>query len=113
MSFFMQLLDDFNHIFAASGIERAGRFVGEDHFGACEQGAHDGDALLLTAGELFGAVVEAGPGIAAFGAVVVLTMLATMSFDARRAWDARFRPGLLLGRRRRRANPGVVSGRAG
>ena len=59
------------------------------------------------------AVVKAGPGIAAFGAVVVLTMLATMSFDARRAWDARFRSGLLHGRRRRRANPGVVSGRAG
>ncbi len=36
-----------------------------------------------------------------------------VSFDARRAWDARFRPGLLHGRRRRRANPGVVSGRAG
>ena len=59
------------------------------------------------------AVVKAGPGIAAFGAVVVLTMLATMSFDARRAWDPRFRPGLLHGRRPRRANPGVVSGRAG
>lgn len=36
------------------------------------------------------AVIRAGPGIAAFGAVVVLTMLATMSFDPRRAWDARF-----------------------
>ena len=35
------------------------------------------------------AVVVAGPGIAAFGAVVVLTMLATMSFDPRLAWDAR------------------------
>ena len=39
------------------------------------------------------AVIKAGPGIAAFGAVVVLTMLATMSFDPRLAWDARFRPG--------------------
>ncbi|MDO4230741.1 MAG: paraquat-inducible protein A [Lautropia sp.] len=37
------------------------------------------------------AEVLSGPGIAAFGAVVVLTMLATMSFDARLAWDARFR----------------------
>ena len=46
------------------------------------------------------AVIKAGPGIAAFGAVVVLTMLATMSFDPRLAWDARFRPGF---RRRARA----------
>ncbi|MDO5055995.1 MAG: paraquat-inducible protein A [Lautropia sp.] len=36
------------------------------------------------------AVIQSGPGIAAFGAVVVLTMLATMSFDPRLAWDARF-----------------------
>lgn len=36
------------------------------------------------------AEVLAGPGIAAFGAVVVLTMLATMSFDPRLGWDARF-----------------------
>lgn len=31
--------------------------------------------------------VEPGPGIVAFGAVVVLTMLATMSFDPRLTWD--------------------------
>ncbi|MDO4904858.1 MAG: paraquat-inducible protein A [Lautropia sp.] len=36
------------------------------------------------------AVILAGPGIAAFGAVVVLTMLAAMSFDPRLGWDARF-----------------------
>ena len=48
------------------------------------------------------AVIKAGPGIAAFGAVVVLTMLATMSFDPRLAWDMRFRPGLRWVRRRRR-----------
>ncbi|MBI4753916.1 MAG: paraquat-inducible protein A [Betaproteobacteria bacterium] len=33
------------------------------------------------------AEIEAGPGAAAFGAVVVLTMLAAMSFDARLIWD--------------------------
>lgn len=33
------------------------------------------------------AVVEAGVGIAAFGAVVVLTMLASLSFDPRLSWD--------------------------
>ena len=52
----MQLLDDFNHIFAAGGIERAGRFVGEDDFAAVHQGAGDGDALLLTAGKFAGLV---------------------------------------------------------
>jgi len=33
------------------------------------------------------AIIEAGPGAAAFGAVVVLTMLAAHSFDARLIWD--------------------------
>lgn len=33
------------------------------------------------------AVVHAGVGIAAFGAVVVLTMLASLSFDPRLTWD--------------------------
>ena len=33
------------------------------------------------------ALVEAGPGAVAFGAVVVLTMLASMSFDPRLIWD--------------------------
>ena len=34
------------------------------------------------------AEITAGPGIAAFGGVVVLTMLASISFDPRLAWDA-------------------------
>lgn len=33
------------------------------------------------------AEITAGPGIACFGAVVVLTMLASMAFDPRLAWD--------------------------
>ncbi|HWU82637.1 MAG TPA: paraquat-inducible protein A, partial [Methylophilaceae bacterium] len=33
------------------------------------------------------AVVHAGPGALAFGAVVVLTMLAAMAFDPRLIWD--------------------------
>lgn len=33
------------------------------------------------------AVIEAGPGAAAFGSVVVLTILATRSFDPRLIWD--------------------------
>jgi len=31
--------------------------------------------------------IEPGPGAVPFGAVVVLTMLATMSFDPRLIWD--------------------------
>ncbi|WP_199155735.1 paraquat-inducible protein A [Chromobacterium sp. ASV23] len=34
------------------------------------------------------ASIKAGPGAIAFGAVVVLTMLAAMSFDPRMIWDA-------------------------
>lgn len=34
------------------------------------------------------ATIHAGPGALAFGAVVVLTMLSTMSFDPRLIWDA-------------------------
>jgi paraquat-inducible protein A len=33
------------------------------------------------------ATITPGPGVAAFGAVVVLTMLASISFDPRLAWD--------------------------
>lgn len=45
---------------------------------------------LLTAIVQFHQVAEVlpGPGAVAFGAVVVLTMLATMSFDPRLIWDA-------------------------
>jgi paraquat-inducible protein A len=35
------------------------------------------------------AVINAGVGIAAFGSVVVLTMLASLSFDPRLTWDSR------------------------
>ncbi|MDG3443971.1 paraquat-inducible protein A [Nitrospirillum amazonense] len=38
------------------------------------------------------AVIQAGPGAAAFGAVVVLTMLAAHSFDPRMIWDRAHRP---------------------
>jgi len=38
------------------------------------------------------AEITAGIGIAAFGAVVVLTMLASLSFDPRLTWDSRLDP---------------------
>ncbi len=44
---------------AGLGVEVAGRFVGQDDGGPVDQGAGDGDALALTAGELVGLVVHA------------------------------------------------------
>ena len=45
---------------------------------------------ILVALVQFGSVasIEAGPGAIAFGAVVVLTMFAALSFDPRLIWDA-------------------------
>jgi len=47
--------------------------------------------ILLTAIANFPGIsqVIAGPGAASFGMVVILTMLATMSYDPRRGWDRR------------------------
>ena len=42
-----------------AGVEVAGGFVGEDEGRAGDEGASDGDALLLAAGELVGHVVFA------------------------------------------------------
>jgi paraquat-inducible protein A len=45
-------------------------------------------ALLAGLVQIHGfATITAGPGVAAFGSVVVLTMLASISFDPRLAWD--------------------------
>jgi paraquat-inducible protein A len=43
-------------------------------------------ASLVRAGKL--ATIVPGPGALAFAAVVVLTMLASLSFDPRLLWDA-------------------------
>ena len=40
------------------------------------------------------ASISAAPGAVAFGAVVILTMLAAQSFDPRLIWDAAERKGL-------------------
>ena len=40
------------------GVKVAGGFVGEDDVRAGEQRTHNGDALLLTTGELFGTVIQ-------------------------------------------------------
>ena len=72
------------HLGAGVGVEVTGRFVGEDHFGACKQGAHDGDALLLTAGELFGAVVEAGFQAEGLDQVVAPLRIGLLTGEAQR-----------------------------
>ena len=45
---------------AGLGVEIAGGFVGEEEGGLVDEGAGDGDALAFAAGELGGAVFEAG-----------------------------------------------------
>jgi paraquat-inducible protein A len=42
---------------------------------------------LVSLGKI--ATIEPGPGAISFAAVVILTMIASMSFDPRLMWDAR------------------------
>jgi hypothetical protein len=44
----------FDNVGSSVLVELAGRFVGEEKTGALREGTCDGDALHLTAGELFG-----------------------------------------------------------
>ncbi len=44
---------------ARVGIEVAGRLVGSDNLGSVDQSPGNGHALLLTAGKLIGAILEA------------------------------------------------------
>ena len=48
------------HADAGAAVERAGRLVAQQHVGALGDGARDGDALLLAAGQLGGKVIHAG-----------------------------------------------------
>src|SRR5690606_2718401 len=61
----VDLLDQLHDLGGGVAIEIAGGFVGEDQFGLVHQGAGNGDALLLTAGQGGGekihAVAEANP----------------------------------------------------
>ena len=47
----------FHDLDAAGGIEVAGRLIGQQHDGLGDDGAGDGDALLLAAGEFAGRVM--------------------------------------------------------
>ena len=51
-------LDGLQHHDARPHVQRAGRFVAEQHLGALGDGARDGHALLFAAGELGGEMVQ-------------------------------------------------------
>ena len=59
------------------------------------------------------AAVHPGPGIAAFAAVVILTMLASMSFDPRLIWDAAERDSEEIGVNGDRTNEAGKTGDGG
>ena len=53
---FIELLHDLHDLLAVLGVEVGGGFVSEDQFGVSGKRPGDRDALLLSAGELVGAV---------------------------------------------------------
>jgi hypothetical protein len=56
----VEIVEERHDLVAGLGVEVAGGFVGEDDGGLVDQGAGDGDALALAAGELVGLVHHAG-----------------------------------------------------
>src|SRR5271156_1351130 len=56
----MKFVEESHDFVAGFGVEVSGGFVGEDDGGLVDQGAGDGDALTLAAGELVGLVHHAG-----------------------------------------------------
>ncbi len=56
----VELVEEGHDLVAGFGVEVSGRFVGENDGGAVDEGACDGDALTLTAGEFVGLVHHAG-----------------------------------------------------
>ena len=55
----VEVEEEFEDVRAVGGVEVAGGLVGEDDGRAEDEGAGEGDALLLAAGELDGVVVHA------------------------------------------------------
>jgi hypothetical protein len=55
----VELRQALHNLVAGLGVEVAGRLVGQDDTGIIDQSPGDGDALLLAAGQLHGAVIEA------------------------------------------------------
>ena len=57
--FFVQRAQHLHHFLAMCRVEVAGRLVGENHRLVANDGARNGDTLLLTAGKLAGHVLGA------------------------------------------------------
>ena len=55
----IELADDLHDLVRGAGVEVAGRLVGQQHGRAVDQRPRQGDALLLSAGELAGRVALA------------------------------------------------------
>src|SRR4030065_2431777 len=56
----VEAVEDAHNLGAVGGVQGAGELVGEDDGGPADDGAGDGDPLLLAAGELGGPVGNAG-----------------------------------------------------
>jgi acyl-CoA thioesterase-1 len=54
----LEFAEEIEDGFAGGRVEIAGGLVGKKNFGTIDEGAGDGDALLLAAGELRGAMTE-------------------------------------------------------
>ena len=59
VAFAVELFEKGEDFDAGFGVEISGGFVGQNNRGVVDQGAGDGDALFLAAGELVGAVAHA------------------------------------------------------
>src|SRR3990167_2174662 len=55
----VQFLENRHHLQSGLGVEVAGRLIGEDDLRIVDERPRDGDALLLSAGELIGQIVRA------------------------------------------------------
>ena len=56
--FFLQLAQEFDHFYLNRAVQRRGRFVQQHKFGLKDDGAGDGDALPLPAGEFVRVAVD-------------------------------------------------------
>ena len=66
VAFGVEVVEEGHDLVAGLGVEVSGGLVGEDDGGLVDQGAGDGDALALTAGELVGLVHHAGAEVDGF-----------------------------------------------
>ena len=70
--FLVEALEEGEDFLGGGGVEVAGGFVGEDEVGVGDDGAGDGDALFLAAGELAGKWSRRSPRPTSLRAVAAL-----------------------------------------